>query len=215
MNVQRINFWQSDFNDTNPLDVPLITGEFNEQYFDNDMDLLSLFQWKILKFRKKNLKADRFRNFVRLIIPGDRERIKKNHIKNNISNISNTIFKELCAERRKFIINFLSKRNETDKFLRNYLKMKNIINLSYNKKEHQYIYEIKFCRKVNVIEKIINDGYEGNICYTRVPVVTEDKEIRFADDDNYLYYETKTINCLSIIKINQSIELNDTTIEDT
>uniref|UniRef100_A0A0K0F0C2 Conserved domain protein n=1 Tax=Strongyloides venezuelensis TaxID=75913 RepID=A0A0K0F0C2_STRVS len=73
---------------------------------------------------------------------------------------------------------------------------------------------MKFCCKVNVIEKIINDGYEGNICYTRVPVVTEDKEIRFADNENYLYYET-TINCLSIIKINQSIELKDTIIDDT
>uniref|UniRef100_A0A0K0G5N6 Uncharacterized protein n=1 Tax=Strongyloides venezuelensis TaxID=75913 RepID=A0A0K0G5N6_STRVS len=28
MDVQRINFWQSDFNDTNPVDVLLITGEF-------------------------------------------------------------------------------------------------------------------------------------------------------------------------------------------
>uniref|UniRef100_A0A0K0FWF2 Phage protein n=1 Tax=Strongyloides venezuelensis TaxID=75913 RepID=A0A0K0FWF2_STRVS len=74
--------------------------------------------------------------------------------------------------------------------------MKVIINLSYNKKEHQYVNEIKFCRKVNVIEKIINDGYDENTCYTRVPVVTEDKEIRFADDKNYLNYETTTINCL-------------------
>uniref|UniRef100_A0A0K0FSM4 ATS domain-containing protein n=1 Tax=Strongyloides venezuelensis TaxID=75913 RepID=A0A0K0FSM4_STRVS len=128
---------------------------------------------------------------------------------------ADTIFKELCVERRNFIIDFISKRNETDKFLRHYLKIKNIINLIYNNKEHQYVYEMKFCRKVNVIEKIINDGYEENICYTRVPVVTEDKEIRFADDDNYLYYETKTINCQSKIKINQSIELNDTIIEDT
>uniref|UniRef100_A0A0K0FS06 DUF2313 domain-containing protein n=1 Tax=Strongyloides venezuelensis TaxID=75913 RepID=A0A0K0FS06_STRVS len=191
MDVQRINFWQSDFNDTNPVDVPLITGEFYEQYFDDDMDLTSLFQWIILKLHKKNLEADRFRNFARLIIPGDRERITKNHIKNNISNIADTIFIELCTERRKFIIDFLSK---------SYLNMKNIINLSYNNNKHQYVYEIKFYR---------------NICYTRVPVVTEDKEIRFADDDNYLYYETKTINCLSIIKINQSIELNDTIIEDT
>uniref|UniRef100_A0A0K0FS84 Uncharacterized protein n=1 Tax=Strongyloides venezuelensis TaxID=75913 RepID=A0A0K0FS84_STRVS len=44
MDVQRINFWQSDFNDTNTVDVPLITGEFYEQYFDSDMDLTSLFQ---------------------------------------------------------------------------------------------------------------------------------------------------------------------------
>uniref|UniRef100_A0A0K0FRQ1 Helitron_like_N domain-containing protein n=1 Tax=Strongyloides venezuelensis TaxID=75913 RepID=A0A0K0FRQ1_STRVS len=180
MDVLRINFWQSEFNDTSSVDVFLITGK----------------------------------NFARLIIPGDRERITKNHIKNNILNISDTIFKKLCVERRNLIIDFLSKRNETDKFLRNYLKMKNIINLSYNKKEHQYVYEMKFCRKFNVIEKIINDGYEENICYTRVPVVTEDKKIRFADDDNYLYYKTTTVNCLSIIKINQSIELNDTIIED-
>uniref|UniRef100_A0A0K0FSS2 Uncharacterized protein n=1 Tax=Strongyloides venezuelensis TaxID=75913 RepID=A0A0K0FSS2_STRVS len=55
---------------------------------------------------------------------------------------------------------------------RNYLNMKNIINLSYNTNEHQYVYEMKFCRKVNVIGKIINDGYKGNICYTRIPVVT-------------------------------------------
>uniref|UniRef100_A0A0K0EVF5 DUF3883 domain-containing protein n=1 Tax=Strongyloides venezuelensis TaxID=75913 RepID=A0A0K0EVF5_STRVS len=183
MDVQRINFWQSDFNDTNPVNVPLITGEFYEQYFNDDMDLT---------------------NFARLIIPGDRERITKNYIKNNISNISDTIFKELCSERRKFKIDFLSKRNETDKFLRNYLKMKDIINLSYNKKEHQYVYEIKFCRKVNVIEKIINDGYEENTCYTRVAVITEDKGIRFTDDENYLYYKTTTISCLSKIKINQS-----------
>uniref|UniRef100_A0A0K0F2B0 Ac57-like protein n=1 Tax=Strongyloides venezuelensis TaxID=75913 RepID=A0A0K0F2B0_STRVS len=44
MNVQRINFWQSDFNDTNPVNVSLITEEFNEQYFDDDMDLTSLYQ---------------------------------------------------------------------------------------------------------------------------------------------------------------------------
>uniref|UniRef100_A0A0K0FSS1 Uncharacterized protein n=1 Tax=Strongyloides venezuelensis TaxID=75913 RepID=A0A0K0FSS1_STRVS len=44
MNVQRINFWQSDFNDTNPVNVSLITEEFYEQYFDDDMDLTSLFQ---------------------------------------------------------------------------------------------------------------------------------------------------------------------------
>uniref|UniRef100_A0A0K0FRN2 Uncharacterized protein n=1 Tax=Strongyloides venezuelensis TaxID=75913 RepID=A0A0K0FRN2_STRVS len=169
MDVQRINFWQSEFNDTNPVDAPLITGEFYERYFDDDMDLT---------------------NFARLIIPGERERITKNHIKNNILNISDTIFKELCVERRNFIIDFLSKRNETDKFLRNYLKMKNIINLSYNKKEHQhqYVYEMKFCRKVNVIEKIINNGYEGNICYTRVPVVTEDKKIRNSHFPTELIY---------------------------
>uniref|UniRef100_A0A0K0FZD0 Uncharacterized protein n=1 Tax=Strongyloides venezuelensis TaxID=75913 RepID=A0A0K0FZD0_STRVS len=106
MDVQRINFWQSNFNDTNPVDVPLITGEFYEQYFDYDMDLTSLFQWIILKLRKENSKTDRFRNFARLIISGERERITKNHIKNNISNIADTIFKELCAERRKFIIDF-------------------------------------------------------------------------------------------------------------
>uniref|UniRef100_A0A0K0FGX9 Uncharacterized protein n=1 Tax=Strongyloides venezuelensis TaxID=75913 RepID=A0A0K0FGX9_STRVS len=152
MDVQRINFWQSDFNDTNPVDVPLITGEFYEQYFDDDMDLTSLFQWIILKFQKKNSETDRFRNFARLIIPGDRERITKNYIKNNISNISDTIFKELCAERRKFKIDFLSKRNETDKFLRNYLKMKDIINLSYNNNEHKNVYEMKFCRSVNVVK---------------------------------------------------------------
>uniref|UniRef100_A0A0K0F964 ODV-EC43 n=1 Tax=Strongyloides venezuelensis TaxID=75913 RepID=A0A0K0F964_STRVS len=134
MDVQRINFWQSDFNDTNPVDVPLITGEFYEQYFDSDMDLT---------------------NFAKLIIPGDRERITKNHIKNNILNISDTIFKELCVERRNFIIDFLSKRNETDKFLRNYLKMKNIINLSYNNNEHKNVYEMKFCRNVNVVEKFL------------------------------------------------------------
>uniref|UniRef100_A0A0K0FPF6 Uncharacterized protein n=1 Tax=Strongyloides venezuelensis TaxID=75913 RepID=A0A0K0FPF6_STRVS len=94
MDVQRINFWQSEFNDTSSVD-------------------------------------------------------------NNISNISDTIFKELCAERRKFIIDFLSKRNETDKFLRNNLNMKNVINLSYNTIEHQYVYEMKFCRNVNVVEKFL------------------------------------------------------------
>uniref|UniRef100_A0A0K0FQL1 Uncharacterized protein n=1 Tax=Strongyloides venezuelensis TaxID=75913 RepID=A0A0K0FQL1_STRVS len=172
IDVQRINFWQSDTNDKNPVDVHSITGEFYKQYFEDYMDLTSLFQLIILKFQKENSETDRFRNFAKLIIPGNRKRIAKNHIKNNISNITDTIFIELCAERRKFIINLLSKRNETDKFLRNYLKMKDIINLSYNNNEHQCVYEMKFCRKVNVIEKITNDGYEENTCYFKIPVVT-------------------------------------------
>uniref|UniRef100_A0A0K0FT58 Uncharacterized protein n=1 Tax=Strongyloides venezuelensis TaxID=75913 RepID=A0A0K0FT58_STRVS len=43
IDVQKINFWQSEFNDTSHVDVPLITGEFYERYFDDDMDLTSLF----------------------------------------------------------------------------------------------------------------------------------------------------------------------------
>uniref|UniRef100_A0A0N5BF24 Transmembrane protein n=1 Tax=Strongyloides papillosus TaxID=174720 RepID=A0A0N5BF24_STREA len=208
MSVQRNNFWQSNFNETSPVDIPIIMKEMYSDYANDEVDLSSLLQWKILEFRKKRLMARHFRVYEKLTVPDNIGKISKCQIKKQISDVADTIFKELCAERKQFTIDFVSNKNESDDFLRNYLNMKDIKIVNYHTEGLQYVYEMKYCRKVIVIEKIMNVPKKENTCFTKLPVVTENNEIRFADDKNYLHYETKTINCLSLEKTNQLIGFN-------